>query len=74
MRNWYHNNELNQHCLPPHSRKMYTKDDWSMFLAAAYYDAGFQQHPLQPLFYISRPNYFPAFLQLQTPCRIRAAR
>jgi hypothetical protein len=48
MRDWYHNNKLNQYGLPLNSRKTYTKDDWSMFLAAAYYDAGSQQHAPQP--------------------------
>jgi hypothetical protein len=48
MRDWYRANKLNEYGLPLNSRKSYTKDDWSMFLAAAYYDEGTQDHPPQP--------------------------
>ncbi len=37
MGGWYFNNKLNEFGLPLNSRKTFTKDDWSMFLAAAYY-------------------------------------
>ncbi len=37
MGTWYFNNKLNEFGLPLNSRKTFTKDDWSMFLAAAYY-------------------------------------
>ena len=49
MRDWYHANKLNAYGLPLNSRKTYTKDDWSMFLAAAYYDQpAMPQAPPQP--------------------------
>ena len=38
QRDWYAANKMQKYGLPLNSRKLYTKDDWQTFLAAAYYD------------------------------------
>jgi len=40
MRDWYAARKLQKFGLPLNSRKNYTKDDWTVFLAATYYSAG----------------------------------